>query len=221
LNKLLKYFVARTYKPLLVRYLSKTRTYVYKDIILSIPQQVFHPGFFFSTKLLLKYIGQQQLKQKSFLELGAGSGLISIFAAKHGASVMATDINPVAVEFLEINRHLNNVDFQILHSDLFDQIPVQKFDMIAINPPYYKKKPVSDAEYAWCCGEHGEYFEKLFTGLSAYMHIESSVLMILCDGCDLEMIYEMANHHGLVLQCVFKKKNLLENNFIFKINVRE
>ncbi|MBS1597814.1 MAG: methyltransferase [Bacteroidetes bacterium] len=221
MNKLLKYFVARTYKPLLVRYLSKTRTYVYKDIVLSIPREVFHPGFFFSTKLLLRYISQLPLKQKSFLELGAGSGLISIFAAKKEAIVTATDINPVAIEFLEINRQFNHVDVEIIHADLFDQVPVKEFDIIAINPPYYKKKPASYAEYAWCCGEHGEYFDRLFKRLRKYMHDRSSVLMILCDGCDIDMIHSMADLEQFDMNCVFEKKNLLENNFIFKITQRE
>ena len=214
----MKYFVAKTYRPLLVRYLSKTRTYIYKGIVLSIPQQVFHPGFFFSTKLLLKYIGGLSFKQKTLLELGAGSGLIAFFAAKQQANVTATDINPVAVEYLELNRQMNDVDIDIIYSDMFEQIPVQSFDIIAINPPYYKKKPMSPAEYAWCCGEHGEYFQKLFSGLADYTHASSMVLMILCDGCDIEMIQSIARARGFNMQCVFRKKNLLENNFIFKIS---
>jgi hypothetical protein len=35
------------------------------------------------------------------------------------------------------------------------------------------------------------------------------------------MISEMANNSGFNMDCVFKKKNLLENNFIFKINRRK
>ncbi len=104
----LKHIVAHTYKPLLVRYLSKTRIYKYGDIKLEIPPQVFHPGFFFSTRLLLNYIKQFSLQGKSFLEPGCGSGLISIYAAKKGAKPTATDINPVAIEFLKKNAEQNN-----------------------------------------------------------------------------------------------------------------
>ena len=221
MNKLLKYVVARTYKPLLVRYLSKTRVYAYKGIVLSIPRQVFHPGFFFSTKLLLNYIGHLQLRHKKFLELGAGSGLISIFAAKEDAEVVATDINPVAIEFLEMNKRANNVNISIINSDLFDDIPEQPFDIIAINPPYYKKNPSSHAEYAWCCGENGEYFKKLFNDLGKFLHKDSLVLMILCDGCDYEMVQRIAGSRKFEMNCVFRKKNLLENNFIFKISAIE
>ena len=52
---------------------------------------------------------------------------------------------------------------RIIHSDLFDNIPLEAFDIIAINPPYYKKDPHAPAEYAWFCGKKGEYFERLFT----------------------------------------------------------
>src|SRR5260221_1083115 len=141
-----KHIVARTYKPLLEKYLSKTRMYKYEDIKLEVPPQVFHPGFFFSTQLLLNHIKQLHLKGKSVLEPGCGSGLISINAAKKGANVTATDINPVAIEFLKKNSRQNNVKLRIIQSDLFQNISRQSFDIIAINPPYYKKQPLIDKD---------------------------------------------------------------------------
>ncbi|MDP4264758.1 MAG: methyltransferase [Bacteroidota bacterium] len=213
----LKHIVAHTYKPLLVRYLSKTRVYHYENIRLEIPPQVFHPGFFFSTRLLLNYIRELPLKNKSFLELGCGSGLISLYAQKKGAMVTATDINPTAIEFLRKNSEWNGAAITIILSDLFRDIPVQLFDIVAINPPYYKKKPVSAQDYAWCCGENGEYFEALFGGLGNYVHPGSEVYMVLFDGCDMEMIENLAAQNGFNLNCVLTRKNLLEKNSIYKI----
>jgi release factor glutamine methyltransferase len=217
LKDLLKYLLRRTYQPALVKYLSRTRTYLYRDIVLQVPKEVFHPGFFFSTKLLLKYLGDQPLKQKSLLELGAGSGLISIYAAKKGASVVATDINPKAIECLAVNGRLNGVQLDILYSDLFENIPKNAFDVIAINPPYYKKNPQNAAEYAWFCGEHGEYFELLFRDLADYIHDHSMILMVLCDGCDRQMIREMACRNGFDWECVVEERTILEKNFIYSI----
>ena len=102
----LKYIVAHTYKPLLIKYLSKIRIYKYEDIELEISPEVFHPGFFFSTSILLNLVKQLPLQGKSFLEPGCGSGLISIYAARKGAMVTATDINPVAIEFLKKNARV-------------------------------------------------------------------------------------------------------------------
>ena len=102
------------------------------------------------------------LKGKKFLEPGAGSGLISIYAAKKGARVTATDINPVAIEFLRDNSEENNVQIDIIQSDLFENIPLQHFDIIAINPPYYKKNPADLLIMHGIAAENGEYFFKLF-----------------------------------------------------------
>lgn len=214
---LVKYIVSSTYKPLLVKYLSKTRTYSYKGIHLEVPPEVFHPGFFFSTKLLLRYISNEYLNRKTFLELGAGSGLLSIYAAKNGASVVASDINPVSVNCIETNAEENDVDITTILSDVFDKIPLQRFDFILVNPPYYKKNPSSFSDYAWYCGENGEYFQKLFKDLFNYMHETSIVLMVLCDDCDLNMIRNIAQESFFKMNCVRAKRKVIETDFIFII----
>ena len=221
MRAILKHIVARTYKPLLEKYLSKTRTYQYEDIRLDVAPEVFHPGFFFSTHMLLKYLKKLPLEKKLFLELGCGSGLISIYAAKKGAMVTATDINETALLFLAKNSRFNNTALRIIKSDLFHDISEQAFDIIAINPPYYKKQPQSFEDYAWFCGENGEYFEQLFAGLKNYMHSETMVLMVLCDGCDIEMVERLARENGCSMQAIYTKKNMLETNFIYRIQLRK
>ena len=217
MNAVVKHIVARTYKPWLEKYLAKTRVYRYGNVRLDIPPQVFHPGFFFSTRLLLQYIRTLSLAGKKFLELGAGSGLISVVAAKNNALVTATDINPVAIQYLQHNCEQNKVSPDIIFSDLFQHIPEQQFDIIAINPPYYKREPRSPADHAWCCGEKGEYFAGLFGGLHAFIHDDTAVIMVLCDGCDIPMIETIAATNRFGLQRVQTRRNLLEKNFIYKI----
>ena len=151
------------------------------------------------------------------MELGCGSGLIAMVAATKGSIVTATDINPVAVEFLEKNCLNNNLQMQIIHSDLFNDIPVKQYDIIAINPPYYKKDPVTFRDHAWFCGEHGEYFSRLFKSIHRYIHTGTEILVVLFDGCDMEMINGFAAENGFVLTCKHSKQNMLEKNFIYKI----
>ena len=213
----LKYVAERFYKPFVVRYLSVTRRYTYKGIRLEIPSGVFHPGFFFSTKFLLRFLGRQRLKGRSFLELGAGSGLISLFAAQQGATVTATDVNPAAIDCLHRNRALNFAVLEIVQSDLYTSLPQQPFDIVAVNPPYYRKQPNTDAERAWYCGPEGEYFDDFFGGLGGYIHHRSDIWMVLCEGCDLDMIRKLAARHGWTLQCVRTRRNLIEKDYIFQI----
>jgi len=217
MKEVLRNIVARTYKPLLVKYLSKTRIFTHEGLKLEIPPEVFHPGFFFSTSFLLQFIKKLSLKGKSLLELGAGSGLISFVAARKGSIVTASDINPVAVQYLRSNAIRNGIQIRILDSDLFNEIPPGTFDLIAINPPYYRKNAVTHRDHAWFCGENGEYFHRLFESLPAFMNPETEALMVLFEGCDMEMIHGAAAGHGFNIRCIKRKKNILETNFIYKI----
>jgi release factor glutamine methyltransferase len=217
MQKLIRYIAGRTYRPLLERYLSKERTYRSGGIRLAIPPQVFHPGFFFSTKLLLQLLAKETLEGKTLLEPGAGSGLISMKAAQKGARVTSTDISLTAVAYLEKNASRNGIPLRIIHSDLFENIPEAPFDYIIVNPPYYKRNPVTELEHAWYCGEKGEYFTKLFSGLRKYIHPSSKTWMVLCDGCDLHMIRQSASEHGFSLNLIRQRRNLVETNFVFSI----
>jgi release factor glutamine methyltransferase len=221
LKTIIKNIVARTYKPLLTKYLSKLREYSYADIHLQIPPQVFHPGFFFSTRLLLQYIASLSLQGHRFLEFGAGSGLISIHAAKNGAVVTATDINPVAIEFLKKNSRRNDVELMTIQSDMFRHIPVQAFDIIAINPPFYKKQPLTEKDHAWYCGKNGEYFQELFSKLGEYIHKNSLVLMVVSEECDIDMISKIAADRNFLLQKKITKKSFWEYLFIYQIVIIE
>ena len=217
MRKVLKYIIERTYKPVLERYLSKTRWYTYKGIRLEIPPGVFHPRFFLSTKFLMNYISHKKLNRQSVLELGAGSGLISIYAARLGAFVTATDINPVAVTYLKKNMASNGVAGTVLQSDLFVSLPKKTYNLIVVNPPYYKKDPSSFSDYAWYCGENGEYFQHLFAGLSGYIHYYSAVYMVLCDGCDIDMIRLEAGKRSFRMVCVDTARAFMEKHYIFEV----
>ena len=217
MRKIVKYLVSHTYKPVLENYLSKTRSYSYKGISLEIPAGVFHPRFFYSTKFLLNHIMHEQLTQQSVLELGAGSGLISIYAAFNGATVTATDINPVAVNCLKKNMADNNVNLEVLQSDLFADIPIKPYKFILLNPPYYKRDPESYSQFAWYCGKNGEYFHKLFAELEHYLDDCTKVYMVLCEGCDLAMIKNAAANKQFSLNCVATGSRFMEKHYIFKI----
>ena len=217
-DKILKRFFKLFYKPFLQKYLSGERNYRYQNMHLKIYPGVFHPGFFFSTKILLDYLERYELKNQLFLELGAGSGLIAISAAKKGAVVTATDISRRAMENISVNRQLNNVIIEEIHSDLFDSIPHQIFDFIVINPPYYKGIIRTEADHAWYAGEQLDYFQKLFRQLPAYMNGLTHAIMILSDECDITAIQKLAADWKLTLKPVFSKKVLWETNFIYEIH---
>jgi release factor glutamine methyltransferase len=209
--------IHHTYKPLLEYYLSGERDYTYRGIHIKVLPGVFHPGFFFSTKILLQFLEPFNLESKTFLELGAGTGLISVWAANKGANVTASDISKKAVSNIARNEGINHCVIQKFNSDLFDSIPLQTFDFIVINPPYYKKRALSESDYAWAAGENLEYFEKLFSQIKSFMADATQVFMILINDCELEAIESMALKNQLKIKNVFSKESYLETAVVYQL----
>jgi release factor glutamine methyltransferase len=215
--RIFKIIAQKLYQPIIAKRIGRGDNYEYDGITLFIPAGVFHPRYFFSTKYLLSELKKLNLVNKRFLELGAGNGLISISAAKHGAQVTASDISELVVKTLKQNALDNNVSIQIIKSDLFNQIPKQTFDIIAINPPYYPKQARNDLEMAWYCGVNFEYFHVLFSQIKGYMDTSSLVLMVLSDGCDIPKITSIAKTNGLSFTLFHQQKIWWEKEFIFRI----
>lgn len=71
-----------------------------------------------------------------FLDLGCGSGAITVATAKHtGARAISLDNNPLAVALTKENAHVNGVDVQVIEGDLFSFTP-PPVDAVISNPPY-------------------------------------------------------------------------------------
>ena len=78
----------------------------------------------------------------NILALGTGSGAIAIAIAseRSNSTIVATDINPDALDMAKKNaasHALTNIKF--LLSDWYKNIPPQSFDLIVSNPPYVKQ----------------------------------------------------------------------------------
>jgi release factor glutamine methyltransferase len=209
--------IAPILKKLAKVYTRKEREYSYNNISVKVLPGVFHPGLFISTKVLLNFVNTLKFEGKSFLELGAGTGIISILAAKKGAAVFASDISSKAVQNIELNAAKNNVQINIFTSDLFKNIPYMQFDYIIINPPYYSRDPGEEEEYAWFCGSNFEYFKSLFNSLSNYIGKDSKVFMILSEVCDIQKIKSIGLENEFVWKIKIKKQFWGEKNYIFEI----
>lgn len=179
---------------------------------------VFHPGFFSSTVMLLDFLCEQKIAGQSLIEVGCGTGLISIIASKAGAEVTAIDLSTKAIENTTRNVALNNTNLNIVQSDLFRNVDSRKFDWVMINPPYYPQRPSSEENFAWYCGEQFEYFQRLFSELKNFIHQQTRVIMVLTKGCDLERIFSIASARGFKFEMLREKKVLFdEKDFLYEI----
>lgn len=78
------------------------------------------------------------------LEIGCGTGIVSVHLASRGAQVTAVDLNPKAVEATRFNSMNNGVKIEVLEGDMFAPVEGRRFGTIVCNPPYL---PPSDERY--------------------------------------------------------------------------
>lgn len=107
-----------------------------KNMIHFSPQGAFGTGLHETTQDILKFIVEEDFENKSLLDLGTGSGILSIAAAVKGASkVIAVDIRDVEDEVL-LNASLNNLNnIDVVVGNVLDEEYElkEKFDWIFIN----------------------------------------------------------------------------------------
>jgi methylase of polypeptide subunit release factors len=71
------------------------------------------------------------------LDVGTGNGVHALLAAEHSDHVIATDVNPRALAFTEINAALNELDnIEVRLGSLFEPVAGETFDLITCNAPY-------------------------------------------------------------------------------------
>ncbi len=88
---------------------------------------------------------------ESALDVGTGSGVHALLAAAHARRVVATDVNPRALMFTQLNAALNgltNVECRL--GSLFEPVGEEIFDLITCNAPY-----VVSPEHRWAYRDGG------------------------------------------------------------------
>jgi ribosomal protein L11 methyltransferase len=107
------------------------------EIVLEIdPGMAFGTGTHPTTCMCITMIEKYLKRNNTFLDIGTGSGILMIAAAKLGATkVWGTDNDNVAVDTAYKNLIQNRISessFKILAADLVDQI-TERFDLVAAN----------------------------------------------------------------------------------------
>jgi release factor glutamine methyltransferase len=135
---------------------------------------------------LKNFIQQKDLEGQKFLDMGTGTGIIALEAAKNGAEVTAADINHEAITKAKQNAVEEGFDdIEFVETDLFEKID-QKFDLIVFNPPYLSGSRSSD-EDALVGGEKGtEIIERFLKAVSEDLNEGGEAFFIGSSNSEIE-----------------------------------
>ena len=138
------------------------------------------------------------LNSKNILEVGTGTGLISLMIAQRNpnANILAIDINPDAVELSQKNfanspfsNRLNSQfqDFKTFISD-------KKLDLIVSNPPYFIPNSTSNKDLL--ARQQIELnFEQLIQKSAENLSTDGLLSVIIPKECEDIFISSCENHH--------------------------
>lgn len=137
----------------------------------------------FETEILVDEILKLDCKKDKILDIGCGSGAISLALADNlkKSYVYGIDINKEAIKLSNKNKeklNLKNVDF--FESDIFSNIKEKNFDIIVSNPPYIdeidmktlEKELSFEPQNALYGGKDGLFFyKKIISGSLDYLSV--------------------------------------------------
>lgn len=89
-----------------------------------------------TTRLLVRFAISHRVHRT--LDLGTGTGILALHAASYSEQVVATDLNPRAIELARFNAMLNGIgNVECISGDGFSPVASRKFDRIVSNPPFF------------------------------------------------------------------------------------
>ena len=189
----------------------------YKDMKLKVLPSVYDPAedsFLLADNLDIK-------QGDKVLDIGCGSGIQSLVAAKKGAKVIAVDINPEAVKNTKINAADLDLEdlIQVRQSNLFENVPETDFDVIIFNPPYLPSGGgLNNAlSKAWDGGKTGrEIISDFLKEAKKHLKKGGKIFFVISSITGKEEVEKTLKEAGYKSKVIASQKMFFEELFVFE-----
>lgn len=147
----------------------------------------------------------KELSGKNVLELGSGSGIVSVAAATVGGKVTALDINPAAVLATKKLAKEKNVQIEVLESDKFSAVQGKTFDYILCNPPYLPNEE-KDPDIALDGGIEGwEYIADFLAKAGTYLSDNGKIILLFSSHSKIDKVAEHIHKNNFIAKILASK----------------
>jgi release factor glutamine methyltransferase len=188
---------------------------------LVVPPTVFHPRYFLTSEYFADFIARLDLAGKRVAEVGTGSGILALAAARAGAArVVAVDINPQAARTAADNARRNGLDgcVEAVCSNLLSALaPRPLFDVILSNPPYVAGEPRDLADRAWHAGPDYRDIAALFDQARERLAPGGRMYLLLSSDSDLRLLGGLMERARLRARLVEERSILIESLVMYEL----
>lgn len=159
------------------------------------------------------------------LEIGVGSGYVSLVASENAESVRGVDINPHAVKLAKLNAKLNNiVNVEFIIGDIFSPIN-GRFDLILLNPPYLQAVEGLThryIDYSWSGGEDGmRVTNRFLNDVESFLESSGRILIVQSSLSGYDRTVRMLSEKCFRIRIVAEEKLFFENLYLIEAAKKE
>ncbi|MBS0365014.1 MAG: methyltransferase [Proteobacteria bacterium] len=153
------------------------------------------------------------------LDMGSGSGVCALIAARHARRVVAVDINAAAVRCTTINAMANDLAdrIEVRQGDLFEPVAGERFDLILFNPPFLRGVPRDDRDRAWRSPDLARRFA---AGLTDHLTARGCALVVLSTFGSAQVFLDAFRAQGLGVAVLCERRFATERLAIFRLEPR-
>lgn len=184
---------------------------------------VFHPKIFLTSEFFAKFLQAQDLTGRSVVEVGTGSGILALSAAKAGAApVLALDINPQAVATAAANAELNGLpQVEARHSNLFSAVSEsEKFDIVLSSPSSFGGEPKSMADRAWHAGPGYRDILPLFDQAAARLKPGGVMYLLISSDTNAALFDHLIEKAGFTSTRIATQSIVIEEFYLYELRQR-
>ena len=198
-----------------------TRLARFAGFELTIGPTVYDPRYYRAPAHFAAFISGLDLSGKTVADLGTGSGIQALAAARAGASrVVAIDVNLRASVAAAANARANGFGHCVVAvaSNLFSAIaPGPQFDVILTNPPFCDGSAWDTADRAWRAGPQYRDIAPLFDQGRERLAPDGVVYLILSSHSDLERVGAFIRKAGFTARIASQQQVFLETIIIYEL----
>jgi methylase of polypeptide subunit release factors len=185
---------------------------------------VFHPRYFISSECFAEFIDHLDLSGKRVVDVGTGSGILALAAARAGAEhTTAVDINPNAALTAAENARANGVGDRVsaVCSNLLSALASRPlFDVILSSPPKHAGEPRDLADRGWHAGPNYRDIAALFDQARDRLKPDGRLYIMVSSDSDLDLFGTLIERAGFRARLAHERSIFIESLIIYELLAR-